>query len=52
MTVQVGWDGEGVAEQIESFVQAYNDLLAKINAALAEERYSDYPPLTEKEKRV
>ncbi|HHT01246.1 MAG TPA: flagellar filament capping protein FliD [Firmicutes bacterium] len=50
VTVQVGWDGEGVAEQIESFVQAYNDLLAKINAALAEERYSDYPPLTEKEK--
>ena len=39
------------AEQIESFVQAYNDLLAKINAALAEELYSS-SPLTEKVVRV
>ena len=38
-------------EQIKSFISDYNELLSKINKKLSEEYDSNYPPLTEDQKR-
>ena len=37
-------------ENIKSFVEEYNKLIDKINSELKEEKFSDYPPLTEAQK--
>jgi flagellar hook-associated protein 2 len=43
-------ESEGVYETIESFVNDYNSLIVEINDKLKEERFRDFPPLTDEEK--
>lgn len=50
MTVTTGVDTDGVYRLIEKFVHDYNSLLDTINSKLQEERFRDFPPLTEEQK--
>lgn len=49
-TVTVTADTDKVFNSIKDFVDAYNDLIGKINAKLAETRHPDYPPLTDEQR--
>ncbi|MGB9904927.1 MAG: flagellar filament capping protein FliD [Desulfotomaculales bacterium] len=49
-TVTVTADTDKVYNSIKDFVDAYNDLIGKINAKLAETRHPDYPPLTDDQR--
>ena len=51
-TITVGNNTDAVYNSIVDFVNAYNDLIDKINNKLAETRYRDYPPLTAGQKDV
>lgn len=48
--VTVSQDVTQAFENIKSFVEEYNKLIEKINSELKEERFRDYPPLTEAQK--
>ncbi|MEW6573307.1 MAG: flagellar hook-associated protein 2 [Bacillota bacterium] len=50
VTVQVTLDTDTVYNTIESFVEAFNNLIDTINNELNETRYSDYPPLTDEQR--
>ncbi|MCL6557408.1 MAG: flagellar hook-associated protein 2 [Firmicutes bacterium] len=49
-TVTVAAATDTVFNSIKEFVEAYNELIGKINAELAETRYPDYPPLTDEQR--
>lgn len=51
ITISVTKDVDTVVNNIKNFVNAYNDVLSKINAKLNEKRYYDYPPLTDDQKK-
>lgn len=50
-TVDVKADADALVEKIKGFVNKYNDVISKINGELSEERYRDYLPLTEEQKK-
>ena len=50
--ITVSLDVEGIAENIEKFVEDYNELLDEINAKLREEVFRDFPPLTAEQKEA
>ncbi|MDN4081865.1 flagellar filament capping protein FliD [Paenibacillus polymyxa] len=43
-------DTDKIVENIQSFVDAYNDVLATLNGKVGEERYKKYAPLTTEQK--
>lgn len=49
-TVTVSADPDALIEKIKGFVTKYNEVIAKINGELNEERFRDYSPLTEEQK--
>lgn len=49
-TVNVQNDTDATIEKITEFVDKYNELIDTINGALREERYRDYPPLTDAQR--
>ncbi|PTR46442.1 flagellar hook-associated protein 2 [Geobacillus thermodenitrificans] len=51
-TVSVATDVDAMFNAIKGFVDKYNDTIDKINAKLKEERYRDYPPLTDEQKEA
>jgi len=50
--IDVKADIDAVVENIKNFVNSYNEMLAKINSVLTEERYRDYLPLTDDQKKA
>lgn len=50
-TVTTTTDPTKALETIKSFVADYNTLLGALNTKISEERYSDYTPLTEEQKK-
>lgn len=49
-TITVSADTDAVFNAIKDFVNAYNELIGKINAELTEPRYRDYLPLTDEQR--
>ncbi|MGG4216671.1 flagellar filament capping protein FliD [Paenibacillus jamilae] len=43
-------DTDKIVENIQSFVDAYNDVLATLNSKISEQRYTKYAPLTTEQK--
>ncbi|ADL08321.1 flagellar filament capping protein FliD [Thermosediminibacter oceani] len=50
-TLRIESDIDGVVESIKNFINLYNDTIDAINKKLSEERYRDYPPLTDAQKK-
>lgn len=48
--VEVTKDVNKIVENVQSFVDAYNELLSYVNGKLNEERYSSYIPLTTEQR--
>lgn len=51
INIFVEQDVDGVVESIKNFIKTYNDTIDYINGKLSEERYYDYPPLTDDQKK-
>jgi flagellar hook-associated protein 2 len=51
VTVTTSVDVEGIYETIESFINDYNSLIEKINDKLKEERFPDFSPLNDEQKK-
>jgi flagellar hook-associated protein 2 len=51
ISVRVGTDTQGIFENIKTFVDKYNDIIADFNGKLNEKRYRDYSPLLEDQKK-
>jgi flagellar hook-associated protein 2 len=51
INVQVGSDTQGIFDNIKTFVDKYNELIADFNGKVSEKRYRDFPPLTEDQKK-
>jgi len=49
--VAVSHDVDAVVEKIKAFVETYNSTLESITGELYEQRYRDYPPLTDEQKK-
>src|SRR5690625_794941 len=49
-TLSVTNDVDHAFEQISNFVEKYNDIIDKLNGTQQEEKYRDYPPLTQKQR--
>ncbi|WP_127498001.1 flagellar filament capping protein FliD [Paenibacillus glycanilyticus] len=49
--IGVTQDVDSVFNKIKSFVDKYNDLISSINSELSEEKYRDYSPLTDAQKK-
>lgn len=45
-------DTDAMFNVIKGFVDKYNEVIGKINGKLSEERYRDYPPLTDEQKEA
>lgn len=50
VTVSVTNDSDTVYQNIKNFIDKYNDLIDKISKKTSEERYRDYPPLTDDQR--
>ena len=50
-TITVLQDTDSIMAAIQSFVDQYNAVLAKINGEVSERRLYDYPPLTDAQKK-
>lgn len=50
-TVNVMQDGDAVFDTIKGFIEKYNELIDTINSKVTEQRYRDYPPLTEEQRK-
>lgn len=50
-TLNVERDIDSVVETIKTFVELYNETIEYINSKLTEQRYRDYPPLTDEQKK-
>lgn len=51
ITITVTQDVDKAYNAIKNFVDKYNELIDKINSKLNEERFRDYPPLTDAQKK-
>jgi flagellar hook-associated protein 2 len=51
ISVKVGTDTQGIFDNIKTFVDKYNGLIAEFNGKLNEKRYRDYPPLLDDQKK-
>jgi flagellar hook-associated protein 2 len=51
ISVRVGTDTQGIFDNIKTFVDKYNDLIADFNGKINEKRYRDYPPLLDDQKK-
>jgi Flagellar capping protein len=49
--INVTQDTDAVFNKIKSFVDKYNDLISTINSELSEEKYRDFAPLTDAQKK-
>ncbi|ACT04357.1 flagellar filament capping protein FliD [Paenibacillus sp. JDR-2] len=49
--IGVTQDVDSVFNKIKTFVDKYNDLISSINSELSEEKYRDYTPLTDAQKK-
>ncbi|OQP17244.1 flagellar hook-associated protein 2 [Geobacillus zalihae] len=52
VTISTATDTDAIFNTIKAFVDKYNEVIGKINAELKEERYRDYPPLTDEQKEA
>jgi flagellar hook-associated protein 2 len=52
VTVSVQNDTDSAFENIKGFIDKYNELIEKVNGKLTEERFRDYKPLTEEQKKA
>lgn len=50
-TITVSQDTDSIVQSIKTFVDKYNETLAKINGEVSEKRLYDYPPLTDAQKK-
>ncbi|HEU4965341.1 MAG TPA: flagellar filament capping protein FliD [Bacilli bacterium] len=50
VNVSIAPDTDTVFDSIKSFVDAYNDVVDKVNGKISEKRYRDYQPLTQDQK--
>nr|WP_156288637.1 flagellar hook-associated protein 2 [Oceanobacillus salinisoli] len=50
-TITVKNDTDATVEKITTFVEKYNELIDMLNGTQREEKYRDYPPLTEEQKK-
>lgn len=48
--ITISKDTDKVVEAVQSFVDAYNDVLSSLNSKVSEERYKKYAPLTTEER--
>lgn len=48
--IETKTDADKIVETIKSFIKDYNAVLEKINGKLNEQRYRDFPPLTDEQK--
>ena len=48
--ISTATDVDGILDTIVKFVDKYNEVIGKINGKLTEERFRDYPPLTDEQK--
>jgi flagellar hook-associated protein 2 len=51
VSVQIGSDTQGIFDNIKTFVDKYNELIADLNGRLTEKRYRDFPPLLDDQKK-
>lgn len=51
VTITTQTDTDKIFDEIMSFVEQYNELVDALNGALREEKYRDYPPLTDEQKK-
>jgi flagellar hook-associated protein 2 len=51
-TITTSNDTDAMFNAIKAFIDKYNETISKINAELKEERYRDYPPLTDEQKEA
>ncbi|MED3905213.1 flagellar hook-associated protein 2 [Geobacillus thermodenitrificans] len=51
-TITTSSDTDAMFNVIKGFVDKYNEVISKINAELKEERYRNYPPLTDEQKEA
>jgi len=51
-TITVATDVDGVYDKIKEFIDEYNELVDKTNKLLKENRYRDYRPLTQEQKKA
>jgi flagellar hook-associated protein 2 len=51
ISVRIGTDTQGIFDNIKTFVEKYNGLIAEFNGKISEKRYRDYPPLLEDQKK-
>jgi flagellar hook-associated protein 2 len=51
-TITTSTDTDAMFNVIKGFVDKYNEIISKINAELKEERYRNYPPLTDEQKEA
>jgi flagellar hook-associated protein 2 len=52
VTVDVSKDIQGAFDAIKNFVDEYNKLIEAINGKLYQERFRDFPPLTDEQKEA
>lgn len=50
VTISVNNDTDTIFNNIKNFVDQYNDLISTVQSKLNEERYTDYPPLTDDQR--
>jgi flagellar hook-associated protein 2 len=51
-TISTTNDTDAMFNTIKGFVDKYNEIIGKINDKISEERYRDYPPLTDEQKEA
>lgn len=51
ISVTLNRDIDKSVDNIKSFVNKYNEIIGEINKTLSEERYRDFPPLTDEQKK-
>ncbi|HZG59692.1 MAG TPA: flagellar hook-associated protein 2 [Anoxybacillus sp.] len=52
ISISATTDVDSIYNSIKAFVDKYNEIIDKINSELKEERYRDYPPLTDEQKEA
>ncbi|MDX8363827.1 flagellar hook-associated protein 2 [Cytobacillus sp. IB215665] len=48
--VSTSTDDDAIVDTVVQFVNKYNEIIEKINSTISEEKYRDYPPLTDAER--
>lgn len=51
-TIKIDTDEDAVIEKVRDFVNQYNELVDKLDNILKENRYRDFPPLTNEQKEA